>query len=275
MEISHVGQPFEKVGIDVLGPFPTSGGGMKNIIVAVDYLTKWAETRALPSATAKDAADFFVRDIVLRHGTPENVVTDCRKCFMSAFMQEVMKIMGAQHRSTTPYHPQSNGLVERLNHTLADMMSMYVNSAHSDWDVILPYITFAYNTSRQESTGRTPFFLLYGREAKLPIDYALRSDPNPAGKQNAEESARLLNKARGEVAKRLVDDVQAKQKEAYDKGHRDAPVFEVGEEVLIYKPVRKVKRSEKLLHKFLGPYVVVRRLTQLILMRKRYQLYFS
>lgn len=262
MEICHVGQPFEKVGIDVLGPFPTSGGGMKNIIVAVDYLTKWAETRALPSATAKDAADFFVRDIVLRHGTPENVVTDCGKCFMSAFMQEVMKIMGAQHRSTTPYHPQSNGLVERLNHTLADMISMYVNSAHSDWDEILPYVTFAYNTSRQESTGRTPFFLLYGREAKLPIDYALRSDPNPAGEQSAEETTRLLNKARGEVAKRLVD-VQAKQKEAYDKGHREAPVFEVGEEVLIYKPVRKVKRSEKLLHKFLGPYVVVRRLTQL------------
>ena len=78
--------------------------------------------------------------------------------------------MEVDHRTITPYHPQANGLVERLNYTLADRLSMYVNSKHTDWDEILPYITFAYNTSRQGSTGKTPFYLIYGREARLPMD---------------------------------------------------------------------------------------------------------
>ena len=69
--------PFEKVGIDVLGPFPASAAGNVNVIVAVDYLTKWAEERAMKTATARDAAEFFVEEIVLRHGAPESVVTDC------------------------------------------------------------------------------------------------------------------------------------------------------------------------------------------------------
>ncbi|KZR97072.1 Uncharacterized protein APZ42_008258, partial [Daphnia magna] len=61
MEIIRVERPFEKVGMDILGPFPVSVGGKKNIIVAVDYLTNWAETRAVPTATARDAAEFFCR----------------------------------------------------------------------------------------------------------------------------------------------------------------------------------------------------------------------
>ncbi len=75
--------------------------------------------------------------------------------------------------TTTPYHPQANGMVERLNHTLADMLSMNINSTHTNWDEILPYVTFAYNSSMQESTGRTPFYLTYGREERLPVGVAM------------------------------------------------------------------------------------------------------
>ncbi|KZR96435.1 Uncharacterized protein APZ42_009225, partial [Daphnia magna] len=139
MEIIRVEGPFEKVGMDILGLFPVSVGGKKNIIVAVDYLTKWAETRAVPTATARDAAEFFVEEIVLRHGAPEGVVTDCGKCFVEEFTKEVMRLMEVDHRTTTPYHPQANGLVERLNPTLGDMLSMYINSTHTNWDDILPY----------------------------------------------------------------------------------------------------------------------------------------
>jgi cytidine deaminase len=90
--------------------FPVSTGGNVNVIVAVDYLTKWAETKALRSATARDAAEFFVEDIVLRHGAPESVVTDCGKCFVAEFTKEVMRLMEVDHRTTTLYHPQANGI---------------------------------------------------------------------------------------------------------------------------------------------------------------------
>ncbi|KZR95539.1 Uncharacterized protein APZ42_010697, partial [Daphnia magna] len=67
--------------------------------------------------------------------------------------QKVLQALETNHRTTTAYRPQANGLVERLNHTLADMLSMYVSSDHKNWDESLPFVTFAYNTSRHESTG--------------------------------------------------------------------------------------------------------------------------
>ena len=175
----RVDRPFEKIGMDLLGPFPLSRKGNRMIIVVVDYLTKWVELRALPTGKAVDVAEFFVSQIFLRHGAPQQVITDRGKCFLAELTQAVLKKLQTNHKTTSAYHPQANGQVERMNHTLADMLSMYVSSHHRDWDETLPYVCFAYNTARQESTGFSPFFLLYGREPLLPIDLALGADPNP------------------------------------------------------------------------------------------------
>ncbi|KZR97530.1 Uncharacterized protein APZ42_007540 [Daphnia magna] len=209
MEIRRSERPFERLGIDILGPFPLSKSGNKSIVVAVDYVTRWAETRALPSADVSEVADFLVKFVLLRHGTPRQLTTDQGRCF------------------TAEVEPH-----------LADMLSMYVSSDHKDWDDSLPFVTFAYNTSRHESTGRTPFYLVYGREAVLPIDGALNVDPN------------LAHAA-----------AQRKQKKGYEEGRREATTYLPGEEVLIHKPIRKVEKSEKLLHRWLGPYTVVRQST--------------
>ena len=173
-----VEQPLERNGIDILGPFPRSTGENKYSEVAVDYFTKCANTKSIPSCTAVEVGDFFIHQIVLRHGTPSNVTSDRGTCFTSELMQEVLRALETNHRTTTTYHPQSKGLVERLNHTLVDMLAMYVSSDHRNWDVIPPYVTFAYNSSVQESTATTPFSLLYGREPLLPIDVIIGSTPN-------------------------------------------------------------------------------------------------
>ena len=165
MEYIEVNHPFEKVGIDLLGPFPKATTNARYIIVAVDYLTKWAETAILDSGSAEDVAAFFVTNLVLRHGTPKSIISDRGKCFMAELTQQMLKLLDTDHLTTTSYHPQTNGLCERLNHTQADMLSMYVNTNHNNWDQILPFVTFAYNTSREESTDYTPFYLMYGREA--------------------------------------------------------------------------------------------------------------
>ncbi|KZS03449.1 Uncharacterized protein APZ42_033820 [Daphnia magna] len=98
---------------------------------------------------------------------------------LAALTQEVMKNLGSNHKTTSSYHPQANGLVERMNNTLAAMLSMYASADHKDWDETLPYVCFAYNTVRQESIGYSPFFLLYGREPMLPIDLELVAHANP------------------------------------------------------------------------------------------------
>ncbi|KZS07216.1 Uncharacterized protein APZ42_029109 [Daphnia magna] len=244
-----------------LGHFMSKGGNT-NIVVAIDYVTKWAETKALPRAGATEV-DFLVKCVLLRHGAPRQLTTDQGRCFMAEVTQKVLQAMETNHTPTTAYRPQGNGLVERLNHTLADMLSMYVSADHRNWDKSLPFVTFAYNTSRQESTGRTPFHLVYGRDAILPVDGALSSDPNlfpPRGQDPTEWALERLQRARHEV-QRLSVAVHKKQKIRYDEGCREAPTYLPGEEVLIYKPVRKVGKSEKLLHHWLGPYTIVRQTT--------------
>ncbi|KZS16046.1 Uncharacterized protein APZ42_018256 [Daphnia magna] len=180
LQCIQVARPFQKVGNDLLGPFPMSNTGSKMIIVAVDYSTKWVELRVMPNEKADIVARFFVEQMVLRHGAPESIISEQGKCFIAALTEEVMKNLGTSHKTTSSYHPHSNRLVERMNHTLAAMLSMYVSADHRDWDeASLPYVCFAYNTALQESTGYSPFFLLYGREPMLPIDLELGSDANP------------------------------------------------------------------------------------------------
>ncbi|KZS19711.1 Uncharacterized protein APZ42_013760 [Daphnia magna] len=243
MEIQRNERPFERLGMDILGPFPLSKSGNKSIVVAVYYVTKWEETRALPSADASEVADFLVKCVLLRHGAPPQLTTDQKRCFTAKVTQKVLQALKTNHRTTTAYRSQANGLVERLNHTLADMLSMYVSSDHKDWDESLPFVTFAYNTSRHESKGRTPFYLVYGREAVFPIDGALNADPNlipPPDRDPSEWAVERLQQARLEVQARTAA-VQQKQKKVYDEGRREATTYLPVEEVLIYKPIIKLR----------------------------------
>ena len=257
----QVDQPFEKVGIDLLGPFPVSRYGNKYIIVAVDYLTKWVETAAIPNGTAEEVARFFVESIVFRHGAPQTLISDRGKCFIADLNARVLKLLQTNHATTVAYHPQANGAVERQNHVLADMLSMYVSSDHRDWDEVVAAITFAYNTSRHESTRHTPFYLLYGREAMTPTDISFNI---PIGIDDPETDyptrlARALQRARLLVTHRMQR-VHERQKNQYDRSHRHVQ-YNMRDLVLVYKPIRKVGKSEKLLHRWFGPFRVVRQTT--------------
>lgn len=109
MQSIKVERPFQKIGVDLLGPFPTSLKGNKMIIVAVDYLTKLVELQALPTGKSDVVTDFIVDKIVLRHGTPESLVTDRGKCFLANVIQGVWKKLGIIHKTTSGYHPKTNG----------------------------------------------------------------------------------------------------------------------------------------------------------------------
>lgn len=159
----RVQKPFEKVGIDLVGPFPRTAAGHRYVIVAIDFLTKWVICKAVPSTSSKEVVDFFVMHIVLQHGDAVFLISDRGICLTASFVEELFKAQQSNHLVTAAYHPQCNGLVERYNHTFAEMLLMYVNFHHGDWDVLVDFVIFPYNTSRQESTGVSPFFLLYGQ----------------------------------------------------------------------------------------------------------------
>ncbi|UYV63130.1 hypothetical protein LAZ67_2003234, partial [Cordylochernes scorpioides] len=115
---------FEKVGMDLLGRFLTLEGGNRWIIVCTDYLTKYAITKALPTSESMEVAKFFIEDVILKHGAPRELITDRGRNFTSSMISDLNNQCRITHRKTTAYHPQTNGLTERLNKTIADMLSM-------------------------------------------------------------------------------------------------------------------------------------------------------
>ncbi|KFD69273.1 hypothetical protein M514_18422 [Trichuris suis] len=256
--ISPPSRPFEMIGLDHLGPFPKSSKGNRHVIVCVDHLSKWVEAKAVPDTSTENVANFLLNEIVLRHGTPAKVITDRGTAFTSTKMAEVMEALGIQHGMTTAYHPQTNGLVERANRTLASILAAYVNDVHRNWDDVVPFARFAMNTAKQESTQLSPFELVHGRQAVLPEESRL---PWPVEDAEAYETFRMRVEQWRRQAGDNIRRSQEKQKRHYDGRRRHGVQFQQGELVLVRRHVRKVGRSEKLMPRFIGPFQVVRRLS--------------
>ncbi len=163
-----VSHPFEMVGWDLMGPFPTSRKGNKYILVMTEYLTRWCEAEPIADTSASTIASVLLRKIIFPHGFPAHLLSIQGPQFRGEVMQVLTTSMGIQQKFTTPYHPQTNGLTERMNRTLKQIISSFIDPLHQDWDEILPFAVHAYNTSVQASTRVSPFRALYGRDPHLP-----------------------------------------------------------------------------------------------------------
>ena len=174
-----VSGPFDRVGVDVLNQY---------VVWFMDYLTKWPEVFATQDQSALTIAKLFVQEVVCRHGVPAQLLSDRGKAFLSQLMMEVCRVLGVKKVNTTAYHPQTDGLVERFNRTLINMLAKRVERHGQDWYHHLPFSLFAYRASLQESTQELPFLLLYGRDPRLPSSLDLevelpRERIQPAFKQ--------------------------------------------------------------------------------------------
>ncbi|UYV73167.1 K02A2.6-like, partial [Cordylochernes scorpioides] len=252
VSIPPVEKPFYKVGVDLLGRFPVSKDGNRWIIVCTDYMTRYAITKAIPDGGAIETAKFLVDDVILKHGAPREMITYRGRNFISQVIKEINALCGIVHRFTTAYHPQTNGLTERFNKTLGDMLSMYTGVEQKDWDQVLPYVTFAYNTAKQEATGYTPFFLVHACEAEPYIDAVLPYLPDEISDDYVGELVIRAEEARQLSRSRLLQS-QVKDRRLYDQKH--TPVYYQKDDLVwVFTPIRKVGLSEKLLKRYFGPY---------------------
>ncbi|GFU32785.1 hypothetical protein TNCV_318261 [Trichonephila clavipes] len=161
--------PFEIVNIDVIGPIqPSSGRGHKYVLCMMDQHTRWPEAVPLRSLTAKNACDSLLQ-IFSRTGIPSIIASDQGTNFKSALTQEFTKRIGSSPRFSCPGYPASNGLVERWNKVLKDMIHHVIREDPRSWDQQLPFLLFAYREVPNTTTGVSPFRLLYGREARGPL----------------------------------------------------------------------------------------------------------
>ncbi|UYV72561.1 hypothetical protein LAZ67_9003705, partial [Cordylochernes scorpioides] len=258
--IPPVARPFQKIGIDLLGRFPTSNDGNKWTVVATDYLTRYAMTKAIPNGSSEEVGKFLVEDVILKHGAPRELISDRGRTFISHTIREINNLCGTAHRFTSAYHPQTNGLTERLNKTLGDMLSMYVDVDQRNWDSVLPYVTFAYNTAKQETTGFSPFYLVHGRDVETPLD-TIPTYREEANLEDYVESLVTNAEDARQLARLNILKAQEKDKSRYDKSHRPVQ-YRAEDLVWVYTPVRKQGLSEKLLKRYFGPYKVVRQLSE-------------
>ncbi|UYV79636.1 K02A2.6-like, partial [Cordylochernes scorpioides] len=271
--IPPVARPFQRVGIDLLGRFPVSNNGNKWIVVATDYLSRYAMTRAIPNGSAEEVAKFMIEDVLLKHGAPRELISDRGRTFISRTLKEINDLCGTIHRFTSAYHPQTKGLTERLNKTLADMLSMYVDVEQRNWDAVLPYVTFAYNTSQQESTGFSPFYLIHGRDVETPLDTILAYRENTSLEDYVESMVTNAEDAR-QLARLNILRSQERDKSRYDQSHR--PVhYKTGDLVWVFTPVRRQGLAEKLLKRYFGPYRVNRQLSKGEAVKKESARYFT
>jgi len=166
----RVNGAFERVSIDFIGPLPITLTGNRYILVAIDHLTKWVEAKALPTDDARITARFVLEEVICRHGCPEILQSDRGSHFRNHVLDNLTSMLQIRKKLSTAYHPQTNGLVERFNKTLKVLLLRLITQRDDCWDRYLAPALFAYRTMIQASTGSTPFYLTYGREARHPFD---------------------------------------------------------------------------------------------------------
>jgi transposase InsO family protein len=169
--------PFEKWGIDFVGPIapPTRYGRKRYILVATDYATKWAEAVATKTDDAATVAKFLYENIISRYGCPKELISDRGTHFLNATIEALTTNFLIKHRKTSPYHPRATGQTEKTNGLLCAILTKTLSGAGNDWEDKLWAALWAYRTAYKVTTQFTPFQLVYGQEAILPIEFEIPS----------------------------------------------------------------------------------------------------
>ncbi len=257
--IGHMGtieasEPLEIIGADILGPLPRTVNGNRYILVMTDHFTKYVEIAPLKTQKAEEVAESYIKNIGCRIGFPKKFLSDRGKNFIGEVMKEIHKRLDIQQMSTASAHPQTNALVERFNKTVVMILSMYVSAHQKDWDELVSYAAYAYNTSIHPSTNETPFFLMYGRDPNI-LDQLVREEYIEKSKSIEEYKSDLLSKMAityNEV--KYFNNLAAQKRIRRAEKTQIDSTFKVGDLVWLYNPVVKQGQSRKLAHPWKGPF---------------------
>uniref|UniRef100_A0A8C1LM62 Gypsy retrotransposon integrase-like protein 1 n=1 Tax=Cyprinus carpio TaxID=7962 RepID=A0A8C1LM62_CYPCA len=253
--------PFERIGMDLIGPLERSARGHRFALVLVDYATRYPEAVPLRTISAKSVASALFQ-LISRVGIPKEILTDQGTAFMSRTIRELYELLGIKSIRTSVYHPQTDGLVERFNRTLKSMIRKFVQEDAKNWDKWLEPLLFAVREVPQASTGFSPFELLYGRQPRGVLDVLRETwEDGPSDSKNEIQyvmDLRTKLHTLGRLSMENLLQAQDKQSRSYNRGAR-LRQFTPGEKVLVLLPTS----SSKLLAKWQGPFEVTRRVGDL------------
>ena len=207
--------------------------------------------------TADTIARLLVEEIICRHGAPNRLLSDRGSNLLAEVMQRACKLCGIKKINTTAYHPQTDGMVERFNRSLRAMLAKYGKKYGAEWDRNLPFLLFAYRTKVHESTKESPYFLLYGRSARLPTETVL-TRPKHCYQVDVDDYVTDFVDAMSaawQVAGNNIASAQEKQKQQHDKRTKER-AFAVGDQVMVFMPQLTTEKNRKLALPHYGPYVI-------------------
>nr|GFC34553.1 reverse transcriptase domain-containing protein [Tanacetum cinerariifolium] len=247
---------FDVWGIDFMGSFSSSKGN-KYILVAVDYLSKWVEVKALPTNDARVVAK-FLKSLFSRFGTPKAIISDRGTHFCNDKFSRVMAKYGVTHRLSTTYHPQTSGQVEVTNRELKRILERTVGENRALWSDKLEDALWAFRTAYKSSIGCTPYRLVYGKACHLPHEikhkaYWALKHTNFDLKTAGDHRKLQLNELRDQAYENSLI-----YKERTKKLHDDKiknHIFNVGDQVLLFNWRLKIF-SGKLKSRWSGPFTI-------------------
>ena len=160
---------MELVCIDFLS-LEKSKGGFENILVITDHFTRYAQAFPTRNQLAKTTAKILFEQFIVHYGFPARLHSDQGRNFESNVIKELCSLAGVKKSRTTPYHPMGNGMVERFNQTLLNMLGTLEDRQKEDWKSFVAPLVHAYNATKHDSTGFSPYFLMFGRHPRLAVD---------------------------------------------------------------------------------------------------------
>ncbi|GJS63396.1 reverse transcriptase domain-containing protein [Tanacetum coccineum] len=250
---------FDIWGIDFMGPFPSSKGN-KYILVAVDYLSKWVEAKALPTNDARVVVK-FLKSLFARFGTPRAIISDRGTHFCNDQFAKVMSKYGVTHRLATAYHPQTSGQVEVSNRGLKRILERTVGENRASWSDKLDDALWAFRTAFKTSIGCTPYKLVYGKSCHLPVElehkayWALKHvnfDLKTTG-DHRKLQLNELNELRDQAYENSL--IYKKRTKKLDDSKIKNRIFNVGDQVLLFNSLLKIFFG-KLKTRWSGPFTI-------------------
>ena len=225
--------PMELVSIDFVH-LETSSGGYQYILTIIDHFTRFVQLYPTCNKSAKTAAVHLFNDFINRFGIPLRLLHDQGKEFENKLFYHLEKLYGITKSHTTPYHPQSNGLTERMNQTILGMLRTLEEKEKSNWKNAINSLTHAYNCTRHDTTGYAPYYLMFGRHPRLPLDLIL-GEPTSTPSRSYEEYSKKWQENMKEAYKIAADKTEKRKKTDQRRVNRKAVLQELqpGSRVLI------------------------------------------
>ena len=256
------GYPFQRVHMDLVGPLVPSSKGNQYILTMTCAFSKWTVAVPLRNEKAVTCARAIFENWISVYGCCDEILTDRGANFQSNLMKELCKLLQIRQLRTTSYRPQANGQVEIFHKSLKSFLRAAVADEPKRWDEMLPKLMLAYRSNVHQSTGYTPFQLVFGREIRLPVD-AVSQRPQEEFTQYSNFVSQLKRdlEIAHSLARKHLKGSQNRMKEYFDRGLKEMKL-NIGDTVLVFNPATRPGECPKFHRDWSEPHVVLKQLSE-------------